>query len=205
MTNFAELSKELSKATSRRNSLKLFGAATAAGVLSLVTPGRADAASPGQCRKLEHPCRIDSDCCSNFCDPATAQCACAPGANACSSTGICVGPCPTGQVFNLKTCQCECPLGTTTCGQSCCASTETCCSGTCCPAGQVCANGACCINPLTCTKTSDCCFGYGCEVNVKEGGGVCVRCTNPTRCSSTRPCCSGYVCAAGGICTPALT
>lgn len=200
---FAERSKELSRTSSRRKALKLLGAATAAGFVTLVTPGRAGAASPGQCRLAGHVCRQNSDCCSGFCDPSTATCACGPGTFECPSTGICVGPCPDGQVFNATTCQCECPSGTTTCGTACCATHETCCSGTCCPAGQVCAGGACCINPVTCTATSQCCTGFKCTGTAARPG-VCQPCTNPTRCSARTPCCSGFVCAAGGICTPAV-
>src|SRR6476469_5567911 len=176
---FVELSKAAYTATSRRQALKVAGVAAAGGMMSLVAPDRAGAA--GRCKKAGYKCRENSECCSGFCDPATAACACAPGTNTCPSTGICV-TCGPSQVFNPTTCQCECPSGTATCGDACC------------PPGQVCAAGACCINPLMCAVDSDCCTGYMCSGGAK-GTGVCQPCINPLHCKTTAECCSGFVCA----------
>jgi len=190
-SNFSELSKALSTSTTRGTALKLFGATAAGSVMTLFGAGRASAAAPGRCRQGGSNCRQSAECCSGFCDPTTATCACGPGTFECTNTGICVGPCGPGQVFNAATCQCECPTGAAACGQTCCAP------------GQVCANGACCINPLTCTATTECCGGFRCTGSAK-GPGTCVPCTNPPSCKSSTQCCSGYVCAAPGVCTPVI-
>ena len=74
---FGELSKAVYAATSRRQAFKLVGTAAAGGMLSLVGARRADAA-PGRCKKGGFKCRQSSECCSGFCDPASARCACPP-------------------------------------------------------------------------------------------------------------------------------
>src|SRR5213083_2734004 len=183
--DFDELSKAVSTSTSRRQAIKLFGATTVGGVLSLVGAGGATAAAPGRCRNAGTVCRQNEECCSHFCDPSTARCACAPGTFTCPSTGICV-TCSPGQTFNPTTCACECPAGTTACGNQCCV------------AGQVCAAGACCTNPLTCSGSSDCCSGFRCDIKL----GRCVPCTNPPSCKTSSQCCAGFICAQGGICAP---
>jgi len=175
---FDELAKTLSTTTSRRQALKIFGVATIGGVASLFGAGSARAEGPGRCFQGGHGCREHQECCSQFCDPFTAECACAPGTYMCPSTGICVG-CSYGQVFDATTCTCECPAGT------------------------IPVNGTCCANPLICTSTNDCCPGFRCD-----GKSVCVPCSNPATCTSSSQCCSGYVCAddpAGPtrVCVPA--
>jgi hypothetical protein len=189
---FGELSKAAYAATSRRQALKIAGAAAAGGMMSLVSPDRAGAV--GRCKKGGYKCRENSECCSNFCNPATASCECGPGTNTCPATGICV-TCGPSQVFNPSTCACECPTGTTTCANACC------------PPGQVCAAGQCCINPLSCTADGDCCTGYQCS-GAAKGIGTCQPCINPAHCKLTAECCSGFVCApapGGNVCTPMLT
>jgi hypothetical protein len=190
---FGELSKALYAAKSRRQAFKLAGTAAAGGVLSLVGAGPAHA-DIGRCKKGGWKCRESSECCSGFCDPATATCTCPPGSFTCSTTGACV-TCGPGQVFNSSTCECVCPAGTTTCGTACC------------PPGQVCAAGHCCINPLSCTADTECCTGFACTGSVKGGPGICTPCTNPAHCKTTADCCSGFVCApapGGAVCTPTL-
>ena len=175
---FDQLTRTLSTTTSRRQALKIFGLATVGGVASLVGAGTAGAA--GRCFQGGHGCREHSECCSNFCDPLTAECGCQPGTFMCASTGICVGPCPTGQVFNATTCECECPPNT------------------------IPVNGTCCANPLQCGSSSDCCSGFRCDPKT----GTCIPCTNPLQCKNSGECCSGFVCAdnptgSGGRCVPA--
>jgi hypothetical protein len=191
---FGELSKAVYTAKSRRQAFRLAGTAAAGGVLSLVGAGPARA-DTGRCKKGGWKCRENSECCSGFCNPATAECACPPGSNTCATTGACV-TCGPGQVFNTATCACECPTGTTTCGN------------TCCPRGQVCAGGQCCINEVGCTTDADCCPGFSCNGGIK-GSGLCVACTNPPNCKTTSDCCSGFVCASvpgqtAAVCTPAI-
>jgi hypothetical protein len=179
---FDQLTRKLSTTTSRRHALKIFGLATVGGVTSLVGAGSARAA-PGRCFNGGHGCRQNEECCSKFCDPTTATCACAPGTYMCPDTGICVS-CPSGYVFNATTCECECPAGT------------------------IPVNGTCCANPLQCSVSSDCCPGFRCDPKT----GRCMPCTNPPACKSSAECCSGYVCADNpattsgpGICVPAST
>jgi hypothetical protein len=188
---FEELSKELSTTHTRRRAVKLFGATAAGGFMTLIGAGKASA--DARCYQGGHGCRENSECCSNFCDPFSATCACSPGTFECPPTGICVGPCGTGQSFNPATCACECPTGTQACGQSCCAEEPT----------QTCVSGNCCTNPITCTTSSDCCRGYMCRGGIKGEPRVCVQCINPTTCSTNEPCCAGFVCAVGGVCIPA--
>jgi len=188
---FAELSKALSNSQTRRGALKLFGATAAGGFMTLAGAGRAWA--DARCYQGGHGCRENTECCSNFCDPLSTTCACAPGTFECASTGVCVGPCETGQTFNATTCACECPDGTQSCGSTCCFAEPT----------QVCVSNQCCTNSVTCTSNNDCCPGYRCGLIQKGQPRVCVPCTNPTPCSSSNPCCKGFVCAAEGICVPA--
>jgi len=177
---FDELARTLSTTTSRRKALKIFGVATVGGVVSLF--GADSAKALGRCFQGGHGCRRNDECCSNFCDPTTAKCACGPGTFMCASTGICVGPCPPGTVYNAATCACECPTGT------------------------IPVNGTCCANPLICGSSSDCCPGFRCDPKT----GRCLPCTNPPQCKSSAECCSGYVCADNpltssgpGVCVPA--
>src|SRR6266480_4447026 len=152
---------------SRRHALKLFGVTALGGFASLAGAGKASA-FPGRCFQSGHGCRESTECCSNFCDPSTAQCACSPGSFTCASSGLCV-TCGPGQVFNATTCSCVCPSGTKACGSNCCAPQP----------AQVCVSGACCTNPVTCTSDGQCCPGWQCT----GGGGLpghCQLCLNPT-------------------------
>jgi hypothetical protein len=183
---FDDFTKSLSTTTSRRQALKLFAAAGGGSVLSLVMPGRASAIAPGRCRKNGTICRQHEECCSNFCDPATLRCACAPGAEVCPSTGTCVPACTGGKVFNTQTCQCECPPGFTECGGACCSSAQVCIR-----------NAGCCTNPTTCTSSSECCPDYRCALVGKESR-ICMPCAGQA-CFTSSTCCPGFVCV-NGVC-----
>jgi hypothetical protein len=187
---FDEATKLLSTTTSRRQALKLMMTTGAGGVLALVGAGGAGAIAPGRCRKNGTTCRQNIECCSEYCDPATLQCACTPGAEVCPSTGACVPACTGTQVFNTQTCKCECPSGTTACGDTCCTSTQTCTSGT------------CCQNPTSCFDQNDCCPNYFCSGLTTKGVGVCAPCLNQVCSTKTGSgCCPGYVCVKG-LCLP---
>jgi hypothetical protein len=64
---FDELSKALARTTTRRQAVKVVGATTLAGALSLV--GAREAGAQGRCKKNGTPCRTDYECCSFFCPP----------------------------------------------------------------------------------------------------------------------------------------
>ena len=122
---FEEMTKKLARPLSRRQAVKAFVATAAVGAFGMAGPSTAVA---GRCRKNGHKCRQDYECCSFYCDPATALCQCPPGSNVCPATGHCVF-CGTGATFNPDTCQCECPSGTTQCGNGCCDdATQVCCT-----------------------------------------------------------------------------
>jgi hypothetical protein len=188
---FDEMTKAMSMTTSRRQALKLLVTTSAGGMLALVGAGGAKGILPGRCRNNGTVCRQHLECCSEFCDPLTLQCACSPGAELCPSSDTCVPACTGTQVFNTETCRCECPTGFTECGSTCCSS------------AQVCTHGVCCQNPTTCDSTSDCCPDFYCRNGGKGGPGVCTPCLDAT-CSSTTGCCDGFVCV-GGACVPQLT
>jgi hypothetical protein len=189
---FDEMTKAMSTTTSRRHALKLLVTTSAGGVLALVGAGGAKAIAPGRCRKNGTVCRQHIECCSEFCDPATLRCACAPGAQLCESTDTCVPACTGTQVFNPTTCRCECPTGTTACG------------GTCCAPSQTCTSGVCCQNPTLCDSSSDCCPGFFCAPGPK-GTGVCTPCLNQVCGGKTgASCCPGFACV-NGFCVPQFT
>jgi CXCXC repeat len=190
---FDEMTKAMSETTSRRQALKLLVTSGAGGMLALVGAGGAQAIAPGRCRKNGTVCRQHIECCSEFCDPATLQCACTPGAEVCPGTGACVPACTGTQVFNPETCRCECPAGTTPCGSTCCTSTQTCTSG------------VCCQNPTTCSQTSDCCPESFCNRGPKGELGVCQPCAGLMCDAKTGTgCCEGFVCLKG-VCVPQFT
>ncbi len=153
--SFDEVSRELAKTTDRRTAIKLMTGAVAGGALSLMGLRPASADDPGRCRKVGVPCRRSSECCSSYCDPTTARCACAPGTNFCPKTGICIAQCFGGTIFNPETCKCECPAGATTCTSPmgfnfCCAGGGTCCDFSCCPSGTTCCGFTCCLPGTQC-------------------------------------------------------
>lgn len=190
---FDDMTKAMSTTTSRRQALKLLVTSGAGGVLALVGAGGASAIAPGRCRKNGTVCRQNIECCSEYCDPATLQCACTPGAQVCPSTGACVPACTGTQVFNPQTCRCECPTGTTACGDTCCSSTQTCTSL------------GCCRNPTTCTQDSQCCPDFFCDNPPTGGAGVCRTCVGQLCNAKTGSgCCSGYVCVKG-VCVSQFT
>src|SRR6476620_10576219 len=129
---FDQFARKLARPVSRRRAVKLLAATTATGILGLVGAGQAEA---GRCRKLGHKCRQDYECCSFYCNPATAKCQCPPGSNTCQRTGICVH-CPPNSTFNPTSCACECNAGTTACGDRCCTESEVCCPNS--YYGQIC-------------------------------------------------------------------
>jgi hypothetical protein len=120
---FDQLARTLAKPLSRRQAVKILAATTATGILGLAGAGTAEA---GRCRKNGHKCRQNYECCSFYCNPATAKCQCRPGDNLCSHTGLCVS-CPPNSTFNSTTCTCDCNTGTSACGNQCCPEGVTCC------------------------------------------------------------------------------
>lgn len=149
-----ELSKALARENTRRGALKLLATTVAGGALALAGAGTASARL---CRDLGQACRSNADCCSRFCPSDTFVCSCPGGFQACQ--GNCVPTCPGQTVLNPTTCQCECPSGTTLCGNNtCCGPGQICFQGTCraaCPQGttpcgsaQCCSQGQACVNGL---------------------------------------------------------
>jgi hypothetical protein len=151
---FDELSKAIATTVSRRQALKLVGAAAVGGALSLVGARQAKAVAPGRCRRVGVICRQDYECCDFYCNPATGRCACRPGQDYCRRTRRCIS-CPPNSTFNADTCECTCNEDTTACDGSCCTADETCCigyyGGQCCPPGIQCCPGGYCDF-----------YGYGC-------------------------------------------
>lgn len=186
---FDELTKELAATpVSRRRALKLLLAGAATGLLSTVTTPSAYAAR--NCRDIGQTCQSDAQCCTRFCDNQNFRCACTPGTELCN--GKCVG-CQPPFVLNTSTCQCECPQGTTKCGNTCCSNSATpvCCanSSTCCPSGTQCTNvGTCCPSDRLCA--GECCPpGFTCSNN------QCV--ASPCGASNCPGCCQNNVCQPG--------
>ena len=146
--SFDGLSKVLATSVSRRQSIKTLGAFAAGALLSL--GGVRDTAAKSSCSLAGKKCRQNSDCCSNYCNPANATCECEALYHffACPKTGLCVS-CNQGQVLNPNTCACECPTDAVACngapsyGSICCSTGSTCCQSyfgqpTCCPSGTTC-------------------------------------------------------------------
>jgi len=167
---------------SRREMLKRFGGLLGgASLISLAAsceqnpvaprigePAR-DLVPPGRCKLPGQNCREHLECCSQFCDPTTATCACQAGTFECPSSGQCVS-CPMGQVLNPATCQCECGPGFETCGNTsnqglfCCQGQFSfCCRSsssnldTCCPTDWKCCDSP--LNPFCCQPGYSCCVG----------------------------------------------
>jgi hypothetical protein len=121
---FDKITKKLSTDTSRRRALKgLVGGALA------FTGLRTGSIEARQCREVGKNCRSHAECCSQFCNPDTFQCAPAPPEPV---TGVCSGP---------RVGQCQC----ITAGALPCTPT----AATACHANAV---GACIISPCTCRR-----------------------------------------------------
>jgi hypothetical protein len=132
---FDELTKLGAAPVSRRKAMKAFLVGGATGAVALLQAPSVEA-TPGRCRKVKAICRQDYECCSNFCDPTTGRCACAPGTSFCAQSRQCVRCRGAGPAaFNPDTCQCECDrVGKVNCDPfTCCedlANTDTnCCPG----------------------------------------------------------------------------
>ena len=180
---FDQLTRELGTTASRRKAIRIMAGAVATGGLSLIGLRPAGADDPGRCRKIGVPCRRNTECCSGFCDPATARCACPPRTNLCPKTGLCISQCSGGTVFNPETCECDCPPGTVVCVNSmgfrfCCPAGSTCCDFVCCPSGT-----ACCGTISMCCPTGTTCCGFQC-------------------CPSGSTCCGSQCCPPGFQCCP---
>lgn len=189
---FDLLTKIFAGEGSRREMLKQFGGLLAGGGLIAAgvscggdpasrvagTP-RLDITAPGRCKPGGRGCREHPECCSNFCDPATATCACAPGQFVCPETGMCV-ECQADRVFDPTTCSCQCPPELDTCsGEN---NTSICCVP----------HSVCCTtvvgSPFCCPPEFKCCPGLT---------GVAVCCSPNQRCSQTAGvpfCCTGLAC-----------
>ena len=192
------LAKALAQSGSRREAFKRAAGAAAAAALTAVgiSCSPDDLAGPngrltrplfatGRCKKNDHKCRQNSECCNGLCDPLTGVCLCGPGTVECPVSGQCVPECGTFEVLNPTTCVCECAPGLTRCGSSCvnlstdsgnCGSCghncnpfdftggsgQVCVNGTCaCAAGQVCSEpifgSFCCVEPFpTCNPDVGC-------------------------------------------------
>jgi Stigma-specific protein, Stig1 len=187
---FEDLSRAMAEPTSRRNALKMLGAATAGAVgMTLLKPFRGEA-NPVVCT-----------------GPTTV------GASPCGAGTTPCGPCCCkGGIacHNASTGTCGCPAGTTTCGFACCdagvacasAATSTCngaasaclggralCGNACCAVGQTCCGGAC----VACASGSGCCGGACAPLNTTSNCGTC-----GNACVSGSGCC-------GGACAPLNT
>ena len=155
---FDDLSKKLATSVSRRQAVKILGATAAGGLGALFGARGAFAHHHAQCRDTGANCRSNAECCSGVC--VNFHCACPPGQVLCPGSGECVQACFPPKVFNPATCDCECPTGTSTCGEfTCCPPAEACCSGQgfefCCPPDTT-----CCIGP----GFVDCCPpGFQCD------------------------------------------
>jgi hypothetical protein len=159
-SQFDDLTKLLAASPGRRTTLKALAATVGGAVLSLFGTQENSIQAAARCKRVGQRCRADSECCSLFCDPATARCVCPPGANLCERTRLCVH-CDPSRVFNPATCQCECPPGTTACGSVCCPAGQCCDSSGysfCCPDGQQCSTcpsgfKICCPTGMHCVQS----------------------------------------------------
>jgi hypothetical protein len=160
---FESLTRTLGTGTSRRQALKIFGAAAMATVAAtILKPFRAQ----GQ------PNCIGSTPCGETCCPAgvscidraTSKCGCPSGTTQCGPNKCC----PAGIICrNAATGTCGCPYGAGQCGTGCCKAGETCSdpnSACCCPSGTTPCGPACCKGGVACidrTKgTCGCPSGY---------------------------------------------
>jgi hypothetical protein len=98
------ISRRLAGGTSRREALRLLGAAVGAGVLSIISGGSAQAAP--RCRRTGEKCEENKICCTGVC---CGEVCCAPG-QICQS-GVCVTPPPTNRVL----CVCQDQTQVNTC------------------------------------------------------------------------------------------
>jgi hypothetical protein len=161
------------------------------------------AGNPHHCDDVGKRCHSDGECCSGVC--ANGRCAPPP----CDGV-ICNGQCVTcngGALLDPATCQCVpaaggCPVGTTTCGDTCCGAGQTCVDGQClCPAGgctepgQTVCNGTCCSYPQLCD-------GFQCCTPLTQD-----QCPPYPSCGQIYDPCSGRVidcntCSFGEVCSP---
>jgi hypothetical protein len=142
---FDQFAKALAGPVSRRQAVKLTLGAAAGGVISLV--GARTAFGNPPCRPIGRRCNPRGNgprCCSNYCDPATSTCACAPGT---------FSNCAPGATFDPSRCLCICADGHIQCYEAGCCAPGTFCgqyqdiSGQqgfcCCPANYYCSPAGC--------------------------------------------------------------
>jgi hypothetical protein len=157
---FDELSKKLATSVSRRQALRIMGTTAVGGLGALFGARGAFAHHNAQCRDVGDNCRSNAECCDRVC--LDFHCVCPGGTVLCPGTNECLPECSGPRVFNPDTCQCECPEGTSACGEfSCCAPDSPCCGSTfCCPPQTTCCVGSgfltCCPPGYTCNQQQGC-------------------------------------------------
>src|SRR5688572_21665975 len=101
---FDELSRTLATTTvSRRQAVRLVGAAAIGGVTALFGARGAAAHHNARCRDIGDNCRSNAECCDGVCTDF--HCVCPSGTQLCPSTNECLPACPFPRVFNPGTCE----------------------------------------------------------------------------------------------------
>jgi hypothetical protein len=151
---FDDLTRRLAEPVPRRRALRMFGAATAAGVAAaVVRPFRGDAI----CYPGDKPCGVlccsPGQVCSSDGVHAT-HCCCPAGSAPCGAACCASGVACLSRRLSL----CGCQPGTTRCG--------TASKPTCCPAGTTCA-GQTCLQPIG-NYALAICGGAPSDINLKR-------------------------------------
>lgn len=190
---FDDIARSWADGVSRRKVVKSVAAGIAAAALTMVGLGKAEAVRI--CQVRGQVCCVNGDCCGNQCAPDAA----------------------TGRR------RCGCPVGSATCGATCCGKGETCQNGQCqsacqteccadtdCAAGDSCCNGAC-ADLLTDANSCGACTTL-CGTGTSCCGGACVDLqTDAANCDACGNDCGFYLgnpnspnCSIGGACTPSF-
>src|SRR6266542_6403382 len=182
---FDDLARAMSRRSSRRGALKIFGATAAATAgAMLLKPFRGGAVTcPAGSQFCGQGCCLNGGTCS---DPAS-SCCCPKGTAPCGRTCCQSGVACIDRTNGL----CGCPAGTTPCGTGA--------NLTCCPAGQACRPGcpsassfntaSACVSGTTSTSTSTSTSTTVCT----PSGGPCTF-ANPGACCSFTCFCPGAAC-----------
>jgi hypothetical protein len=156
---FEDLTRRLAKPLPRRRALRMFGAATLAGVAAaVVRPLRGDA-QPQSCPSGTKECATPALCCSpgQTCTQASGiACCCPAGATPCGLTC-----CEAGVAcLDRNRGFCGCPAGTTRCGPVG--------SHSCCPAATGCSDLAACSPPPNTKVAATCMNVFQSDVRLKR-------------------------------------
>lgn len=195
-----DVAKGLARTTSRREALKLLTLSAASGFFAVITrESVASADHNAQCRDVGANCRSNAECCTGVCTDF--HCACpADLPNFCPGQEQCLESCSAPRIFNIETCECECP--TEECPEPFVRNPNTCLCE--CPSGIFCPPGQS-VNPATCECqcpigtqpcNNTCCPNGTCSSCGPGSRPCCVfpsgpqLCANQT-CSSSFECCSG--------------